>query len=76
MLQADIPAYVERVILRCLARRPEDRFPDANSLEEALAACAAAVEWTQADAVRWWEKNQSTADSLESRMPASVPGGF
>ena len=36
-LQADVPADLERVILRCLAKRPEDRFQDAESLEQALA---------------------------------------
>jgi serine/threonine protein kinase len=74
-LQADIPADVERVILRCLAKRPEDRFQDAISLEQALAACTAADQWTQADAVRWWEQNHSTADPLENKMPVSVMTG-
>src|SRR5262245_25816875 len=59
-LRADVPADVERVILRCLAKRPEDRFADAASLEQALAMCAAADQWTQADAVRWWEDNAAT----------------
>src|SRR5215471_10601985 len=32
----DVPADLERVILRCLAKRPEDRFRDAESLDQAL----------------------------------------
>jgi serine/threonine-protein kinase len=68
-LEADIPADLERVILRCLAKRPEDRFQDAASLEQALAECAAADQWTQADAVRWWEENHQTADPLENMTP-------
>jgi serine/threonine-protein kinase len=73
-LRADVPADVERTILRCLAKRPEDRFADAASLEQALAACAAADQWTQADAVRWWEQNHRSADLLEEKM-AAMPTG-
>jgi serine/threonine-protein kinase len=75
-LRADVPADVERVILRCLAKRPEDRFQDATSLEQALALCAAADQWTQADAVRWWEQNHSTADPLENKIPVSAMSGL
>ena len=34
----DVPADLERVILRCLAEDPADRYPDAESLRDALAA--------------------------------------
>jgi len=37
-LRADVPEGLERVILRCLAKRPEDRFSDVGELEHALAA--------------------------------------
>ena len=30
--QPDVPADLERVVLRCLAKNPDDRFPDADSL--------------------------------------------
>jgi serine/threonine-protein kinase len=54
--QADLPADLERVILRCLAKRPEDRYQNTESLEQALAECAAADQWTQSDAARWWRE--------------------
>jgi hypothetical protein len=73
-VRADVPADVERVILRCLAKRPEDRFADANSLEQALAACAAADQWTQADAVRWWEQNHRSSNRLEDKVDAVRTG--
>jgi serine/threonine protein kinase len=59
--QADVPADLERVILRCLAKSPEDRFQDADSLDQALAECAAADQWTQWHAARWWQENDPTA---------------
>jgi serine/threonine-protein kinase len=72
-LQADVPAELEAVILRCLAKRPEDRFQDAESLEQALSECAAADRWTQADAVRWWhEHEQTTAGTREMDAAATV----
>ena len=35
-----VPADLEKVILRCLEKKPADRFADAQSLEHALADCA------------------------------------
>jgi serine/threonine-protein kinase len=58
--QADVPADLERVIIRCLAKRPEDCFQYVDSLEQALAQCAAADRWTQADASRWWREKDWT----------------
>jgi len=65
-LQADVPADLERVILRCLAKRREDRFQDTDSLEQALAECAAADAWTQPDAARWWHENENSLESADS----------
>ena len=52
--RADMPEDLERVVLRCLAKDPAERFPDAESLEGALAACSCAGEWGQDRAARWW----------------------
>ncbi len=49
-----IPEDLERVVLRCLAKDPDARFPDAASLERALAACACAAHWDQDWAALWW----------------------
>ena len=50
----DVPEDLERVVLRCLAKDPAERFPDAESLDGALGACACAGEWGQERASRWW----------------------
>jgi len=69
-LQPDVPADLERVILRCLAKRPQDRFQDTDSLEQALADCAAADQWTQARAARWWQENDQADQSREMSLAA------
>jgi CHASE1-domain containing sensor protein len=48
-----VPPALERIILRCLAKRPADRFPSVSALLEALAAVSDAP-WTEGDAERWW----------------------
>ena len=54
-VRPDVPADLERVVLRCLAKLPDDRYPTAKALGEALAACAAAGEWGPNRAEAWWE---------------------
>jgi serine/threonine protein kinase len=45
---------LERVVLACLAKRPEDRPASATDLAARLAACTPSTPWTDADAEAWW----------------------
>jgi len=58
----DVPADLEAVVLRCLAKSPAERYPDVIALDEALAACEAAGQWSRQQAARWWRREpQCTA---------------
>ena len=51
----DVPRGIEKVILRCLAKSPHDRFQDAAALGAAIDEASNALEpWTRDDAARWW----------------------
>jgi len=52
----EIPADLDRVILRCLEKDPADRFQTAVDLEEALASCESTGLWTREHATRWWQE--------------------
>jgi len=55
---SDIPADLERVVMRCLAKDPADRFQNVTSLGEALRQCVAADLWTRQRATEWWQQSE------------------
>jgi len=60
-----MPASLEEVVLRCLAKKPEARFQSARELHDALEACAREAPWTQEDARDFW----ATRASRSRRRP-------
>ncbi|MEO8214883.1 MAG: protein kinase, partial [Myxococcales bacterium] len=52
-----VPADLEGVVLRCLAKSPVDRYATAAELERGLAACAAADTWSADRARAWWKRH-------------------
>ncbi len=53
-VRGDVPADLEQVVLKCLAKRPDARYSTVSALGKALAACAAAHEWDADKAREWW----------------------
>jgi serine/threonine-protein kinase len=49
-----IPPSLERVVMACLAKNPNDRPQSVEELRAMLDACTDVTEWSQADADRWW----------------------
>ncbi len=50
----EVPADLQAVVLRCLEKDPARRFPDAGTLDQALARCGCAGQWTGEQAAAWW----------------------
>jgi len=55
-----VPADLELIIIRCLAKLPGNRFPDVMALDAALAECQCAGSWTDEDAATWWRHTAAT----------------
>ncbi len=67
----DVPAALDDILLRCLAKSPADRFPSAASVRDALAA-APVVAWQPGDTHAWWDEFERTrADAPTSAAPMS-----
>jgi serine/threonine-protein kinase len=63
LLRPDVPEDLERVVLRCLAKWPDNRYPNAPTLADALDACASAADWDADRADRWWREFEPDATS-------------
>jgi serine/threonine-protein kinase len=57
----EFPEDLDNVAQRCLAKDPEQRFPDVESLEQALAARTVVRAWTQTEAAAWWNRISDTS---------------
>ena len=57
---AHVPAAftLDTVVRKCLAKKPYDRYPDAESLSRALDEWEGAT-WTQRDASAWWSAHEA-----------------
>ena len=70
-LGSAIDPKLEAIVLRCLAKKPSDRFGSAAELGDALAECAAASAWTRLDGRDWWAAHRGTLEPHPERMETS-----
>jgi serine/threonine-protein kinase len=76
----ELSAELEAVVLRCLEKDAERRFPDVATLTDALLRCAGASSWDSARAAVWWtahrgraaEATESAPEPLDERIDASI----
>ncbi|AMV40061.1 serine/threonine-protein kinase [Planctomyces sp. SH-PL62] len=62
----EVPEDLDRLVLKCLEKRPDDRFPDVLTLERALAACSCVGEWDAARAADWWRTEEPATQDRRS----------
>lgn len=60
----DVPADLEAIIMRCMAKNPNDRFPCVVSLEKALSQVECAPQWNKLKAAQWWESLDEIDEAL------------
>jgi eukaryotic-like serine/threonine-protein kinase len=55
-LERPLPAELEALLLRCLAKDPAERPASAAELRDRLAALDVVKSWSEHDAVAWWQR--------------------
>lgn len=53
--EVPIPKELDDIVMKCLEKKPEDRFQTAQDLEAALAAVLCDQTWTWEKARKWWD---------------------
>jgi serine/threonine-protein kinase len=66
-----IPAALDRLVLRCLAKDPADRPQSAKELGRELDALSDAHAWTDVHAQDWWTKHLPTSARPQSSLRSS-----
>jgi hypothetical protein len=79
-LGSPVPANLEALVLRCLAKSPADRFANAAALGEALHRCTDGSRWGQVEARAWWEEHgaplRARRDGRRAERAGSRPTPF
>jgi serine/threonine-protein kinase len=70
-----LPIELERLIMQCLAKRPEERPADARTLARALDAIEIPMDeaWTDVEAQLWWSKLQRAQQKAGVETRVLVP---
>ncbi|TWU30444.1 serine/threonine protein kinase [Bythopirellula polymerisocia] len=67
-LNHQVPSELAATVMRALEKRPEDRFPDTQSLSDALTSSDIQNQWTSTDSATWWKEHSPEIRSTESSI--------
>jgi serine/threonine-protein kinase len=67
-----LPEDLQRVILQCLSKKPQERFAHISDLESALMKCGDARTWSEEQAQRWWQEHSRQSIAMESDPASGV----
>lgn len=65
---------LEIIVMKCLEKKPEDRFTNVEELGIALANCANIAPWTESDASQWWSQTPVETDANPTGEPETDRG--
>lgn len=63
VLAPDLPADVNDLIVKCLAKTQADRFQNVSELLEALQSCDCAQDWTERQAATCWHTDMASTST-------------
>ncbi|MBS2020335.1 MAG: serine/threonine protein kinase [Deltaproteobacteria bacterium] len=75
ILGKPVDVRLEDLLLKCLAKSPDQRPASARVLAEALREVASALAWTEADARRWWTE-RARKSPASGRAPRTRDSAF
>jgi serine/threonine protein kinase len=68
-----LPAELEDLVMRCLAKSPKDRPASAIELRKALLACKCREEFDDERASQWWTAHRERPKTQRSMQPVHNP---
>jgi serine/threonine-protein kinase len=71
---SSVPADLEAVILKCLAKDRDDRPQSAREVSNLLRECEDAGSWTDREAREWWERHGPELADMRRAEAVSGPG--
>ena len=61
----ELPEELDAIVLKCLEKDPDDRFPNVLALRDALLQTDAAGQWDDRRAAAWWQSHSASPQPAE-----------